>query len=132
MITLFKTVKEIRSKSGDLHFTRFAIIEIRNLFSFYIHRIYIHDKDLNLHNHPWNFAGLVLKGSYEEKTKEGLVTKEVGSLYTGDRSFFHKINRIINGPVTTLFLVWGKYKEWGYETNEGFVDSITYRSRKSA
>lgn len=130
MITLFKTVKEIRSRSGDLHFKRFAIIEIKNLFALYIHKIYIHDKDEHLHNHPWNFAGVVLSGAYEEKTVEGINYKWPWTFYKGDRKFFHKINRMLSEPVTTLFFVWGKYQEWGYDTPNGFVDSITYRENK--
>lgn len=124
----FKQVKEIRSKSGDLHFRRFAIFEIKNFASLYIHTIYKEDKDGHLHTHPWNFMGVILKGSYEELTDSGPRIKKPGSVSIAGRHFCHKINRIINGPVKSLFFVWGKNKPWFYSL--GKIESEEYRRMK--
>lgn len=144
---LFKWVKEIRSKEGRLHFKRFAIIETK-YFAIYIHRIYEHDRDPHLHNHPWSFFGIILKGSYIEEYRKlhkvvfgpldvGFVTenayraKNVCSIGVGTREYFHRIHKIVNGPVTTLFFTFGKHKPWYYSLpNFRVVESEEYRKLK--
>lgn len=128
---IFETVKEIRSREGLLHFKRFAIIEIKNFFSIYIHRIYQHDKDPFLHTHPWNFFGIVLKGGYVEKTPEGLKEKSVGSIGFGDRTYLHKIHSLTtNSGAVTLFFVWGKNKDWYYKIGKDLIHNQNYRENK--
>jgi hypothetical protein len=125
----FKTVKEIRSRDGELYFRRFAIFEIQNVASLYIHTIYKADKDPYLHTHPWNFCGIILKGRYIEKTDRGLNLKSPGSIGIAGRDYCHKIEEIVEGPVTSLFLVWGKYKTWFYSL--GKIPNEEYRKNKN-
>lgn len=140
---LFSKVKEIRSKTGELHFERFAIIET-SLFAVYIHRIHKEDKDRHLHSHPWNFFTVTLKGSYVERflgldlfgeSQEDVRVKRPGSIAFGDRYFYHKIDRIVNGPVTTFFVTWGRPHSWFYFVTdekgvEYSVESNDYRKLK--
>lgn len=44
-------IKEIKSKTGDLHFRRWRIIETP-WFSIYVHGIYKADEEAHLHDHP--------------------------------------------------------------------------------
>jgi hypothetical protein len=110
---ILRTVKKIISRSGDLHFTRFAILEIPNFLGVYIHKIYKPDKDGALHSHPWNFLGIVLKGSYAEETVRGFSIKKFGTISFGTRHFFHKIQHVFE-TTTTLFLVFGRHEPWFY------------------
>lgn len=126
---LFKQVKEIRSKTGELYFRRFAIFEIENFASLYIHTIYKADKDKHLHTHPWNFLGIIWEGSYIELTDNGERVKEPGSITIGGRHYCHKIEKIVDGPVRSVFFVWGKYKPWFYSL--GKVESTEYRKLKN-
>ena len=134
----FTPVLEIRSKLGELHFERFAIIETK-WFAFYIHKIHKADKDPHLHSHPWNFATLTLKGSYVEKHLSTDVfgemqdverVKKTFSFATADRNYFHKIEEILDGPVHTLFVTWGRHKNWNYLVNDVKIESNTYRQLK--
>ena len=135
---LFQWVKEIRSKKGVLHFKRYAFIET-TYFSVYLHKIYEHDRDLDMHSHPWSFFGIILKGSYVEeywkkwdhyKTIE-YRTKGPLSIGIGSRNYFHRIHRIENGPVTSLFFTFGKHQPWYYKTSiETLVESEEYRKLK--
>lgn len=127
-------VKEIKSKSGDLHFQRFAILETP-IFSIYIHRIFKEDKDLHLHSHPWNFVSMILKGSYTEKYLNTDIfcesqvcerLKSAGTFSSGDRKFFHKIQSIVSGPVYSLFVTYGKRKTWYYKVGFGEIPSDEY------
>lgn len=121
---LFQWVKEIRSKDGRLHFKRFAIIETP-YFALYIHRIYEHDRDPHLHSHPWNFKSIILKGSYLERyldisfeEQEHTRVKRFLSYSSGNRLYYHKIDAILNGPVTTLFFTYGKHEDWYYRIDQ--------------
>lgn len=137
---LFKQVKEIRSKSGELHFTRFAILET-SIFSIYIHKIYKADKDPFLHSHPWNFFGIILKGEYTEvfsgldlfwEPQNFYKPRFPFSILSGDRNYFHKILRIDKGPVTSLFFTFGKHKDWFYLLDDDVkVHYSEYRKNKN-
>lgn len=131
---LFQKVKEIKSKAGELHFERFAIIETSK-FSIYIHKIYKADKDIHLHSHPWNFFSLILKGGYVEHWRKdqnsGFTDKEFLSFGKADRNYFHKIAKIIKGPVTTFFVTWGEAKNWYYMVDDKRIPHIQYRIIKN-
>lgn len=125
----FQKVKTIISKSGELYFERYAIFEIENFASLYLHFIHRADKDKHLHTHPWNFASVILKGSYIEETDEGFRTKSPGTFSFAGRHFCHKISEIVSGPVVSLFFTYGVYKPWGYSL--GKIDSVEYRKLKN-
>ena len=61
-----KLLKEIISKNGKVHFRRWNVLSTP-WFSIYIHGIYEEDKEQHLHDHPWDFMSMVLKGSYSEQ-----------------------------------------------------------------
>lgn len=63
---IFKLIREIRSKAGELHFKRWRVIETP-WFNIYIHYIAKSDEDEHLHEHPWNFRTFVLKGGYKHR-----------------------------------------------------------------
>lgn len=128
----FTTVKTLVSKTGEIHFKRFAIIET-NCFAIYIHRIYKADKDQFRHSHPWCFASVVIKGEYVEEIEEnfgldmtcvGFKTKKPFTFSFGDRSLFHRIHRVVK-PTTTLFLTFGKKKMWYFKT--GHNESVPFQ-----
>lgn len=127
---LFQKVKEIRSREGVLHFERYAIIET-SLFALYVHTIHKHDEDKHLHSHPWNFMTIVLSGAYLALAKNGFATiKSPGSFSKMSRHDFHKIGGILNGPVKTLFLAYGKRSPWHYLVDGEKVESSEYRRLK--
>jgi hypothetical protein len=135
---LLQWVKEIRSKTGRLHFKRFAIIETKN-FALYIHRIYEHDRDIHLHTHPWNFKTVVLSGGYVEQylgkdlfcePQEFTRVRRPFSYASGDRNYYHKILEITNGPVTTLFFTFGRHQPWYYSVGDTQIESEEYRRLK--
>jgi hypothetical protein len=125
----FQNVKRIVSKSDELYFERYAIFEIENFAALYIHKIYRADKDKHLHTHPWNFASVILKGSYIEESDDGFYQKVPGTFSFAGRHFCHKISQIVSGPVISLFFVYGKYKPWYYSL--GKIESVEYRKLKN-
>lgn len=129
---LFKTVKTIVSKEGVLHFKRFAIIEC-SLFNIYIHRIYHEDEEKHMHDHPWDYVSVLLRGKFIEKTVNGHSgwIRPI-SVIKRKAEDFHKIQALGIGcsHLTTLFFTGKRRREWGYDTEKGWIDNVSYRKWK--
>jgi hypothetical protein len=146
----FFCIKSIRSKSGELHFKRWRILETP-WFNIYIHKICKSDKDKFPHDHPWNYRTIILKGIYKESLyptyddmsdprSPGVPLRKTllpirNTFGPGDsvrREWYdgHQIE-LIKGPVWTLVIT-GKHRgTWGYITDKGWVDHQTYRQQKN-
>lgn len=131
-----KIVKEIRTKSGFLCFRRSQILNLK-IFSICIHEFFQQcgdtsfDKDIYLHDHPYEFYTLVLRGGYEEcsldirdiKNPENKIYK-IGSLRKIDKYIFHRIHSITNDCkltellgiryCKTLCFIGPRNRNWGY------------------
>jgi len=127
---LFQNVLEIKSKTGELHFRRFAFFETKYL-SLYFHRIYLGDKDVFLHSHPWNFISIILKGGYIEENQKGLARKVFPVVSMMNRKGFHKIHSMLKSPTYSLFLAIGKKQPWYYLVNGEKIESTRFREIKN-
>lgn len=140
-------IKEIKSKDGVLHFRRWRIISTP-WFSIYIHGIYKADEDEHLHDHPWNYSSLVLKGFFSEKSMsydtiedargKKWRNKNVEEVVVGPWKLikrkaetFHKIVALHSDAVYTLFCIGKRRREWGYDVNGQWIDHATYRKLKN-
>lgn len=126
-----KLVKEIKSKDGSVHFRRWQLLKTP-WFVINIHGIYKADEDKHLHNHPFDFFNIVLKGAYIEEMRYGKMNfrfpldfkKSKGEVY-------HKIQSLINCKVVYTFnVMWNFKSTWGYDVNYSHVDHETYRQLK--
>jgi hypothetical protein len=141
-------VREIISRAGVVHFRRYRFLETP-LLRIYAHQILESDKDDYLHDHPWSFFSLILKGHYEEKLAVPAGVRisdgKLSPIYSGDvtlnqctpGSFYHRkaeqahcLNRVF-APTWTLVIAYGKRREWGYQTEYGWIDHKTYRKIKN-
>ncbi len=125
-----KLIKEIKSKSGEIHFKRWELIKTR-WGSIWLHAIYKADVDKHLHNHPWDFRSIVLKGSYKELTQQGIQLQSPGKINVRDGSKYHKILELLSPVVYTLFFASTPKRQWGYDVDGRFVDHETYRELKN-
>lgn len=127
---IFKKVKEIKSKEGELHFRRWNIISTP-WFKICLHAIYKADEDKHLHNHPWNFWSFVLKGSYTERLPNFKLNPRFAGTYAyRQRDQFHKIEDLHSPVVYTFNVMWNFRDTWGYEVKGKYVDHETYRRMK--
>jgi len=128
-----RLIKEIKSKSGELHFRRWKIITIPWVCSIYIHGIYKADEDPYLHNHPWKIWTMILRGGYIEELQGGKIrVRKPGHMAKAKLSDFHKIKEMIKSPTYTLAVVGRRaVEEWGYMVDGRFVDHITFRENKN-
>jgi len=147
-------IKEIKSKEGVIHFRRYRILWTP-WFAIYLHNIRQPDKDIHLHDHPWNLLICILKGGYweivdkfkpkdgytptddfeyHEELKDGYITRSIknkpGQIFYRKSTDFHQIGKLLTPSVWTLCLTFGKRRQWGYQTEDGWIDHETYRRLK--
>lgn len=129
-------VKELVSKQGVVHFQRYRLLQTP-WFALYIHKIAQSDKDLDMHDHPWDFQSLILSGAYRESCSypPDFDYIYLPAYYSGDvakhkAKDVHKIT-LITKQVWSLVFTSGRKREWGYLTPQGWVDHETYRRLKN-
>src|SRR3954462_14608228 len=84
-------------------------------FQVMLHKINRPDADRHLHDHPWSFRSLILKGGYVEHicTKSAHLDVQwtrtcKPRMFVGHNQFtFHRIDRLLNGPAWTLVFTTG-------------------------
>jgi excinuclease UvrABC nuclease subunit len=130
---MFKLIKEIKSKSGELHFRRWSILSSK-WFSIYFHGIYKEDLDKHLHSHPWNILTIVLYGSYVESllVENNIIqnTRNLFNIAYRPYNKYHKICELLSPKVYTIAFVFGKRKTWGYNVDNKFIENNKYRNKK--
>jgi hypothetical protein len=92
-----------------------------------IHHITRPDSDRWRHNHPWLRARtLVAQGDYDE-TREiatGLTadfTRRAGDTAELNHDTYHRITRVSDGGVYTVFLCWRSVGSWSFKGDDGTV-----------
>ena len=139
LINYLFLVKEIVSKEGVVHFRRYRLLDTPWL-RIYIHNLLVSDEDKHMHNHPWSFFTLLLKGSYEQlfyiKSKVGADCGGTIKMYERDsftmgKNAYHKIT-LLTPTAWTLFFAYGKKSSWGYLLDDkSHIDFKDYRSLKN-
>lgn len=91
-------------------------------FGIYLHRINLPDSRPTLHDHPWNFVSIVLKGGYCERRATEPVnlssarwrTYEAGQINRMPIGHAHYIASVFRKPTWTLVFVGRRQRVWGY------------------
>lgn len=132
---------------GELYMERFALCSLfGGRFAMRLHHIVREDRDRHMHDHPWNFASVVLQGGYVEARpllQEGLwegpdngdeSTLQEVYVATKRRRFSLGFRRALDRhkimsvePDTWTLFITGPYKNgWGFHTPEGKVPYRLY------
>jgi len=112
------------NQDGSLYMRRWAIFETRWL-SMRVHEIVTEDRDPLMHDHPWWFLSIVLRGSYVE-ARPYMDTEIIGYDHRAPRkerkrfsiafrkeNVRHRITKV-SGNVVTLFIHGPERQEWGF------------------
>lgn len=104
-----------------------------------IHRIMREDRDRHLHDHPWNARTFILQGAYWEVRLEHHDLWGDGKEWIPVRHFrnagdtaklrfgeYHRIARVTEGGVWTMFVTWRKRGTWGFMVGGTKVPWRTY------
>ncbi len=99
-------------------------------YAIYLHRIWRSDNDQFLHDHPWSFITVILGGGYTEEVPH--ITRGLPALSRNVRNRFNAkivrstdLHRVrLHGkeePAWSLMLVGPRVRDWGFQTNDGWV-----------
>lgn len=121
------------NRREDLVYLRRFIIVKCPWFAVYLHRIYLPDSDRWPHNHPFAFYSIVLSGMYEEERMlpGGLPMwrrRRRWSIAKTNLNDFHRI-RMLKGEVRTLVLCGPRTQNWGFLTEDGYVQWDEVKSK---
>jgi hypothetical protein len=109
-------------------------------FNVFLHKFLKSDSD-DLHDHPWPYATLILKGGYWEwvpqYTKDGVKMNEV-AVWRGPGSFrvckansYHRIELDPGTETWTLFMPGPKQRDWGFLSKGKWVQHEEYLASKA-
>ena len=110
-------------------------------FNVFLHKFLKSDPD-DVHDHPWPYATLVLKGGYWEwiphfdtvgrKTGEYQVWRGPGHFRISKANSFHRIELDPDITAWTLFMPGPKQRDWGFMVRNKWVQWEQYlKQRKS-
>lgn len=102
-------------------------------FNIVIHKILKSDLD-DLHDHPWGYATLILRGGYWETTKRGRVWRGPGWFTVRRADSFHRLEIVPGVECWTLFFMGAKRKgrEWGFLRDGEWVHYERYLAEREA
>lgn len=104
----------------DIYLTRWRIIQTP-WGGIFLHAIRRPDGDRALHDHPWSFISLVLKGGYVEILPDRVVSRLQGSITRRRAEDQHRISILREHPTWTLLLVGPRRRDWGFYVDGGWV-----------
>ena len=103
---------------GDVYLTRYAVHEPECGERVYLHKIHRPDRDLELHDHPWEFVAHVLVGGYIEQRWQGgervNIFRQPGTNYYCDDKTYHRIAELLAPECWTLVITAPKTKSWSF------------------
>src|SRR4051812_45864776 len=77
--------------NDDPYLLRWYPVPRNHLCNLYLHKFLRSDDDKALHNHPWWFASIILRGSYIEHRPTGRRTRRAGSIGFRPASTRHRV-----------------------------------------
>ncbi len=111
---------------GDDYLLRWRLFPRNRWFNVYLHNIRRSDDDRAMHDHPWWYVSVILKGGYEELTPQGDKAYSQGSVLFRKAAHIHRL--VIRDSETWTLVVRGpKVRTWGFWPKSGYY--VRYGSR---
>lgn len=111
----------------DPYLLRWYAVPRNNRLNVYLHKFMRDDDDRALHDHPWWFVSVMLRGGYyEHTTGGGLIRRDVPSIAFRRATHAHRVEllRYSSGklrPAWTLVITGKRSRVWGFWCPKGFV-----------
>lgn len=106
---------------GYNYLRRWWVVPRNRYSNLYLHHFLGSDDDRAMHDHPWPWTSLLIKGRYIEHTPEGSVMREEGSVVSRPASALHRVEMLPGEEAVTLFFTGPKERDWGFMTENGWV-----------
>lgn len=105
---------------------RWFLIPRNKWLNLYLHKFCRDDDDRALHDHPWWFVSVMIRGSYKEHTENGCVIRHSPSIAFRRATHRHKVELFTdsNGnkiPCWTIVITGPRSRVWGFWCPKGFV-----------
>jgi hypothetical protein len=96
-------------------------------FNVFIHRFLKSDPD-DLHDHPWPYMTIILRGGYWEYTRNCSVPqwKSAGQIRFGHSTDYHRIQLEPGVDCWTLFCPGPKVRDWGFLRGKQWIQHEQY------
>ena len=99
-------------------------------FNIFVHKFLKSDPD-DFHDHPWSFISIPLWPGYWEHTPDGKFWRKPLSIRQCSAETSHRIE--LKGDYCwTLFLPGKQTRDWGFYTEEGWVQNDKYLKKKKS
>lgn len=95
-------------------------------FSVRLHHWFASDDDRSMHDHPWDFVTIPLRGSYLDETPSGPQRVRAGRAYYRPATHAHWVH-LDRGRVWTLVLTGPKVRRWGFLVGAARKWVVSYR-----
>lgn len=125
LLTRFFPIEFIDGWGRQLYLIRW-ILKHTDDYAWYLHRFVGSDWSRDLHDHPKPFLSIGLWGSYIEETPEGKKTYRAPWIRTFPPEHIHRLILPEGKPVWTLVRVGKSVREWGFHTDQGWMQWEEY------
>lgn len=119
---------------GELYMERWHLVPgnwfRKHIFDLRVHHILLPDAGRHVHDHPFDFATLTMKGAYVEMMQDGrLLTHRRGTLRFRQADVAHTIPVVTNDGVWTLVLTGPFRRQWGFYVDGVWTHHSDYHQR---
>jgi hypothetical protein len=108
---------DIANAAGNVFMRRYKLLKT-NSGNVYLHEILRSDEDMCLHDHPWSFITIILRGGYREQLPRGKFWRRPGQLLIRPAQTAHRVE--VDRPAWSLVIVSRKWRDWGFFTRDGW------------
>lgn len=110
---------EVIGDPDDPYLRRWHLIPPNRHVNVYLHHFGRSDEPGALHDHPWDFASLLLTGRYLEVTDSAATVRISGSLALRRAEHRHRIRLFTDGhgsvqPCWSLVITGSRRRQWGF------------------
>lgn len=105
---------------GTPYLLRWYVIPRNPVFNIYLHKFLRSDDDRALHDHPWWFVSLILRGRYDEVTAQGRKRRGAGSIAFRPAEWRHRVELLPDrayeseASCWTLIVTGRRVRTWGF------------------
>ena len=109
---------------GSPYMLRWYVIPRNPVLNIYVHKFLRSDDDRALHDHPWWFVSMILRGRYAEISEQPLKVRRAGSIAYRPAEYRHRVELLcapsaLKGrgplmPAWTLIVTGRRVRTWGF------------------
>jgi hypothetical protein len=114
---------------GDRYLLRWYVLPRNRWINVYLHKFLHDDEDRALHDHPWWFISIMVKGGYDEIVRDRVITRNSPSIAFRRAEHAHRVrlhraydNHVIARPLPcwTLVITGRVVRDWGFHCPQGW------------